>query len=77
MDKKATRADEHAEQLKRDRQIILDRIRGYHTHIDGCTAEMSKSMQKQCWKIKPLKFFISIGGRDRVAGGKVDGITES
>ena len=42
MDRKADKALEHAEQLRRDRDTILDRVAGYHRHIDGCTAEMSK-----------------------------------
>ena len=40
MDRKAEKATEHAEQLRRDRETLLDRINGYHRHIDGCTAEM-------------------------------------
>ena len=28
--------------LRQDREVILERIAGYHRHIDGCTAEMSK-----------------------------------
>ena len=42
MDRKADKALEHAEQLRRDRDTILDRVAGYHRHIDGCTSEMSK-----------------------------------
>ena len=42
MDRKADKAQQHAEQLRRDREVILERIAGYHRHIDGCTAEMSK-----------------------------------
>ena len=42
MDSEADQAQEHAEQLRRDREAILDQIAGYHRHIDGCTAEMSE-----------------------------------
>ena len=42
MDRKADKAQEHAEQLRRDREAIVDKIAGYHRHIDGCTAEMSE-----------------------------------
>ena len=42
MDRKAEKAQDHGEQLRRDRATVLDRIQGYHRHIDGCTAEMSK-----------------------------------
>ena len=42
MDRKADKAQEHAEQLRRDREVIVDKISGYHRHIDGCTAEMSE-----------------------------------
>ena len=42
MDRKADKAQGHGEQLRNDRATILDRIQGYHRHIDGCTAEMSK-----------------------------------
>jgi hypothetical protein len=42
MDRKAEKAQEHGEQLKRDRATLLDRFQGYHRHIDGCTAEMSE-----------------------------------
>ena len=28
--------------LRQDREVILERIAGYHRLIDGCTAEMSK-----------------------------------
>ena len=42
MDRKAEKTQEHGEQLRRDRATVLDRIQGYHRHIDGCTAEMSK-----------------------------------
>jgi len=42
MDRKADKAQEHGEQLRTDRATILDRIEGYHRHIDACTAEMSK-----------------------------------
>ena len=42
MDRKADKAQEHGEQLRRDRATVLDRIQGYHRHIDGCTAEMSE-----------------------------------
>ena len=41
MDRKADKAQEHAEQLRRDREAIVDKIAGYHRHIDGCTAEIS------------------------------------
>ena len=40
MDRKADKAEELGNQLRRDRATILDRIQGYHRHIDGCTAEM-------------------------------------
>ena len=36
------RALQHAEQLRKDRETILSIITGYHRHIDGCMAEMSK-----------------------------------
>ena len=42
MDRKADKAQGHGEQLRKDRETILERIQGYHRHIDGCTAEMSK-----------------------------------
>ena len=42
MDRKAEKTQEHGEQLRRDRATVSDRIQGYHRHIDGCTAEMSK-----------------------------------
>ena len=42
MDRKADKAQEHGEQLRRDREVILEMIAGYQRHIDGCTAEMSK-----------------------------------
>ena len=41
MDRKADKADEHGEQLRRDRATVLERVQGYHRHIDGCTAEMT------------------------------------
>jgi len=40
LDKKATAADNHADQLERERQIVLERISGYQRHIDGCESEM-------------------------------------
>ena len=40
MDGKSDKAQEHSEQLRRDREFVLERIQGYHRHIDGCTAEM-------------------------------------
>ena len=42
MDRTAEKTQEHGDQLKRDRATVLERIQGYHRHIDGCTAEMSK-----------------------------------
>ena len=48
MDRKADKARDHGEQLKRDRQVILDRIAGYHRYIDSCTQEMSKSVHTEC-----------------------------
>ena len=42
MDRKADKAQEHSEQLRKDREVILERIAGYHRHIDGCTAEISR-----------------------------------
>jgi len=42
-DKKAEEATKHAEKLRRERDSRVDRIKGYHRHIDGCTQEMSKS----------------------------------
>ena len=42
MDRKADKAEEHGNQLRRDHANILDRIQGYHRHIDGCTAEMTE-----------------------------------
>ena len=47
MHKKADKARDHGEQLKRDRQVILDRIAGYHRYIDSCTQEMSKSVHTE------------------------------
>ena len=44
MDRKADKAQGHGEQLRKDRETILERIQGYHRHIDGCTAEMSKRL---------------------------------
>ena len=40
MDRKADNEDAHREQLRSDRQTNLERIAGYHWHIDGCTWEM-------------------------------------
>ena len=45
MDMKADKAQEHAEQLRRDREVILERIAGYHRYIDSCSQEMSNSRQ--------------------------------
>ena len=42
MDRKADKAQEHAEQLRRDREQVLNRIQGYHSYIDRCTGEMSE-----------------------------------
>ena len=42
MDEKADRARNHGEQLREDREVILERISGYHRFIDSCTQEMSK-----------------------------------
>ena len=42
MDRKAEKAQEHAEQLRQDREVCLETIAGYHRHIDGGTAEISK-----------------------------------
>ena len=42
MDIKAENAQKHDEQLRRDRQVILDKIAGNLRNIDGCTAEMSE-----------------------------------
>ena len=42
MDLKADKAQEHAEQLRRDREASVARIAGYHRIIDGCTAEISE-----------------------------------
>jgi hypothetical protein len=42
MDRKADNTQRHGEKLRRDRQVDLERIAGYHRHIDGCAAEMSK-----------------------------------
>ena len=44
MDRKADKARDHGEQLRRDREVILERIAGYHRYIDQCTREMSKNM---------------------------------
>ena len=44
MDRKAEDASRHAEELRRQRQFALDRIAGYHRHIDNCTAEMSEKI---------------------------------
>ena len=44
MDRKADKAQEHAEQLRQDREVILERIAGYHRYIDQCTGEMSEKM---------------------------------
>ena len=41
MDRKADKATEHAEQLRRDRKTLLDKkINGSHLLIDRCTDEM-------------------------------------
>ena len=45
MDRKADKAQEHAEQLRRDREVILERIAGYHRYTDSCSQEMSNSRQ--------------------------------
>ena len=42
MDRKADKAQEHAEQLRRDREQVLNRIQGYHSYIDRCAEEMSE-----------------------------------
>ena len=42
MDKKNTKALNHAEELRKQRNIILRRINGYHDYIDHCTEEMRK-----------------------------------
>ena len=47
MDRKADKAQEHAEELRRDRDVIIAKIAGYHRHIDGCTAEMSECIHKE------------------------------
>ena len=44
MDRKADKAQEHGEQLRRDREVILEMIAGYHRYIDQCTGEMSEKM---------------------------------
>ena len=40
MDIKADGACKHGQQLRSDRETILERIAGYHMNIDGCTQEM-------------------------------------
>ena len=47
MDRKADKAQEHAEELRRDREVVIARIAGCHRHIDGCTAEMSECIHKE------------------------------
>ena len=42
-------AEEHGEELRRERATIKDRIQGYHCTINACTAEMSK--YQTCVKI--------------------------
>ena len=42
MDGKADTAQEHSEQLSRDRQDVIDKIAEYHRRIDGCSREMSR-----------------------------------
>ena len=42
MDRKADKTQKHAEQLRKDREVILERIAGYHRYIDECAEEMSK-----------------------------------
>ena len=47
MDRKAERADEHREQLRSDRQTILERIEWYHQHIDGSMLEMKNRIESR------------------------------
>ena len=61
MDRKADKARDHGEQLKRDRQVILDRIAGYHRYIDSCTQEMSKSVQTEYLKVPSYQGTVSRG----------------
>ena len=42
MDDKADTAQEHSEQLSRDRQDAIDNIADCHRRIDGCSSEMSR-----------------------------------
>ena len=44
MDIKADGACKHGQQLRSDRETILERIAGYHMNIDGCTQEMNKRL---------------------------------
>ena len=42
MDIKADEAQKLFEQMRRDKEDILERIANYHQHIDRCTAEISE-----------------------------------
>ena len=55
MDRKADKARDHGEQLRRDREVILERIAGYHRYIDSCTQEMSKCVHTEYLIILPIR----------------------
>ena len=55
MDRKADKARDHGEQLRRDREVILERIAGYHRYIDSCTQEMSKCVHTEYLIILPTR----------------------
>ena len=42
MERKAEKAERRCKELKRMLAEAVQRIEGYHRHIDNCTAEMSK-----------------------------------
>ena len=46
MDRKAPKAQKHSEELKRSREQTLIEIKGYHKHIDNCTAEIKDCENK-------------------------------
>jgi len=54
-DEKAEQASKHAETLRRNREFCLERIAGYHRHIDNCTREMSKLLLDKIKKIIHVK----------------------
>ena len=50
MDIKADKAQKLFEQMRRDKEDILERIANYHQHIDRCTAEISEYLYIQSYR---------------------------